>query len=192
VSPSISDALRQAYASGERVMIHRDRVHPDADVLGGIVSAIGSAWFVLATYDDSVYFDGWNVLRVDDVSEVEVEPEDFQQYTARVASRLDPAPAIPLAILEALTAPATEVPGRIASSVPLVGLFAESEEGPDVLFIGRALPQRGGDVALLEIDSAGRWFDETSVFAPEEITRLTIGGRYQDALEEFGEPFPRR
>lgn len=190
MASGIVDELRAAYASGGRVKVLRDRLYDDVDVLRGTVVAVGREWFMIAIYDDSVYFEGWDVARIADVTAVEVEPDDFQAYARRAAVESLAMPAVPLELLEALTLPALEVARRIIERSGLIGVYVESDDDPDVLFIGRHTTGPDDDIWILEIDVAGVWHDEPSSFDPDEITRLTIGGRYQDALERYGDPFP--
>ncbi|MDM4762778.1 hypothetical protein QT381_07135 [Galbitalea sp. SE-J8] len=188
---SLLDDLRSAYASGDRVKVLRDGLFEDVDVLRGTVVAVGRDWFMVAVYDDSVYFEGWDVARIADVTAVEVEPPEYQAYVRRAAVESLAMPAVPLDLLEALALPQLEVARRVIDATSLIGVYVEDDEDPDVLFIGRATRgEDDGDIWLLEIDTAGVWHDEPSSFDPGEITRLTIGGRYQDALERYGDPFP--
>lgn len=190
MATGIIDDLRAAYASGDRVKILREGLYDDVDVLRGVVVAVGLDWFMIAVYDDSVYFEGWDVVRIADVSEVEVEPAEFQAYARRAAVESLAMPAVPIELLEALTRPARDVARHIIEATNLIGVYVEDDDDPDVLFIGRHTTGADDDIWILEIDVAGVWHDEPSSFDPEEITRLTIGGRYQDALENYGDPFP--
>ncbi|MFT4124005.1 MAG: hypothetical protein QM635_09255 [Microbacteriaceae bacterium] len=190
MASAMIDELRAAYASGDRVRILRDGLAEDVDVLRGIVVAVGRDWFMVAVYDDSVYFEGWDVARIADITAVEVEPPEFQAYARRAAVESLAMPAVPLALLEALALPALDVARRVITASGLIGVYVEDDDDPDVLFIGRHTTGPDEDIWLLEIDVAGLWHDEPSSFDPGEITRLTIGGRYQDALERYGEPFP--
>jgi hypothetical protein len=180
--------LRDAYANQSRVTVIRDDLD-DADELHGLVVAVGEEWVLLEVYDDSVYFDGWDALRVRDVTAVEVDPDDFQAYAARAAAQLPSPPAIPLEVLQAVVRTGADAVRELASSAPLVGVWTEQDDA-EVLYIGRGEPDGGADVTLREIDSAGRWHDDLSDFDADEITRVTIGGRYQDGLERFGDPLP--
>jgi hypothetical protein len=180
--------LRGAYAAQSRVMIARDELD-DADELHGIVVAVGDDWFLLEVYDDSVYFDGWDALRIADVTEVEVEIPEFQSYTERARAQLPDPPAIPLEVLQAVARKGASAVPALVASASIVGVWTEQEDA-EVLFIGRSEPDGSAEVTIREIDSTGRWHDEVSDFDAEEITRVTIGGRYQDGLERFGDAPP--
>jgi hypothetical protein len=194
VDSSIRTKLQDAYARADRIALQREELHPEADVVRGEIRALGRDWLIVEKYDDAVYFDGWDLLRVADVTAVEPETPDFMRYVRRAEAELPETPAIPLQLLEAIGAPATDVPRMVVERSTLVGIYAESAEGPDVLFIGRAAPApedeedvEANDVVIREISPSGTWDEEVSIFGADEVTRLTVGGRYQDALEKFGD-----
>lgn len=180
--------LRSAYAAQSRVTLHRDDL-ADADHLHGLVVAVGDDWLLLEVYDDSIYFDGWDALRIADVTEVEVETPDFQAYVDRARAQLPDPPAIPLAVLEAVAQRGAKAVPQLIASAPLVGIWTEQEDS-EVLFIGRSEPDGGAEITIREIDATGTWNDDVSDFDAEEISRVTIGGRYQDGLERYGDPAP--
>lgn len=185
---SLLDRLRGAYADAARVVIVRDDL-AEADELSGVVVAVGDEWLLLELWDDSVYFDGWAALRIADVTAVESEALEFERYVARARAELPAPPAIPLELLQAIAQTGVSAVTAMAASHPLVGIWTE-EDDAEVLFIGRAENDGSADVTLREIDSAGVWQRDLTDFDAGEITRVTIGGRYQDALERFGESLP--
>jgi len=74
-------------------------------------------------------------------------------------------------------------------AAPLVGVHEEGRStGP--VRIGRYAGLDRKHLKLHQIDAAGRWDAKVTSIRIPKVTRVTVGGRYQEALDRFGDPAP--
>jgi hypothetical protein len=146
----------------------------------GYVLDVGRTFFLLALVSDRLWFDGFECFRVADVSNVRPDPyTDFARAALRKrGERIPRKPRVSVTRTDELLVSA----GR---AFPLVTIHLE-EVDPDVCWIGRVLDVRRGRVSLLEIDPAARWKSRPNDYRLSEITRVSFGGDYEDALHLVG------
>ncbi|WP_213816778.1 hypothetical protein [Glaciihabitans sp. dw_435] len=190
MSTKIVKKLTRARERTVPVRVRRGNLKKGTDVIHGVIVAIGPDWVVVSAMDDSVYFDGWHALRLDDITAVVSDDGDFEEYFARAVAAHGSGPELPAWIGEAVAARRTKALMQLVMGADLCGLYMEAD-WPDELYIGSFLGRREKKrFAFDRIDPAGNWWDRASVFPARRITRVTIGGRYLDALVQFGEPVP--
>lgn len=68
---------------------------------------------------------------------------------------------------------------------PLVTVHREPVD-PDVCWVGRILSVERGRVSLLEINPDASWEEKPNHFRLSEITRVSFGGDYENALHLVG------
>jgi hypothetical protein len=186
----VQKRLHRALETQRPVEIIRSHIGKRAEKLSGLVLSVGTDWFAVAALSQAVYLDGWEVLRITDVRSVVPESKSATAYIERALDVLGPAPELP----DALRFPAAKVPGselllEILAANALVGIHEEMKH-PDALRVGSFVGRRGAKIGLRQIGSSGKWDAEVTAIKLSKITRVTVGGRYQDALARFGEPLP--
>ncbi len=141
---------------------------------------IGPRFFLLANVSDRIWFDGFECLRLGDLSAVEPDPySEFTESALRKRrERLPAKPDVSVATLEELVQSA----GRV---FPLVTIHRETVD-PDVCWIGRIVSVEKGRLSLLEISPNAIWEENPSTFLLKEITRVGFGGDYEKALHLVG------
>ena len=76
--------------------------------------------------------------------------------------------------------------GRVAE---LVSIHREEVE-PDLCSIGHFRTVDDETASLIEIDPDADWYEEISELSLSEITRVDVGGAYEEALLLVGGPCP--
>lgn len=76
-----------------------------------------------------------------------------------------------------------------AERAPLVTLHLEATD-PDVCYIGRPVKLTHKRVHLLDITPSAEWRDRPRKWDLTDVTRVEIGGRYEQALALVGGPAP--
>ena len=180
---AIIDALTIAARTQHPVRVERDLDWWADDVLGFVVS-VGEQWVVLLRLMDSVYVDGIEVVRIEDVTSVEEDCEGG--FVERAVASLG-RPKVDFNLPE--DADTRDVLRAAADHSSLICVYLEAEDDYPLL-IGHleGLGERKFDIQL--INPRGVWDVETSRWAYKDVTRVTFGGRYEDALERFGEGRP--
>jgi hypothetical protein len=177
---------RLADAHQRQALVRVRRWIADSDQREGFVVAVNRRWFLLATLSDRITLDGWSALRVKDVQAVTVYPEEdcFEVKALQARGQWPPSTA------EALDM--AELPDLLRSApavAPLLGVFREFER-PDVCWIGAPLDVSDSVLSLLEVNVAGGWARKPRRFDLDDITRVDLGGGYEEALALVAGPPP--
>ncbi len=167
--------LRAARDEGAPVLARRSVWK--ADHLEGFVVAVDREWAVLHLVRE-VDLIGWSAVRLDTVRDVERQDDGF----------LSRALAFTGARPEKLALDTTDISALLRSAstqFPLLTLYTEALD-PTTCAIGR--PQRIGarSVTFLDISSEAVWSEETRGIRLDQITRMDLGGRFEDVLHHLG------
>ena len=171
--------LESAQADQSVVRITRGAFEGHGEL--GYVEALDEDLLLLAVISDDIWFNGFAVVRIGDISELEAPHEcaDFVEEALRLRDEsVSSAPAVSLADIGA----AIRTAGR---AFPIVVIYREEVE-PDMCRIGKVLKVTKDSVSLLEIGPDAEWEAEPSSLALEEITRVDFGGGYEEALSLVG------
>ncbi len=171
--------LRRSAAEQVPVAVRR-RFDPQERV-EGIVLDIGARWVLLASLRDAAYFDGFTLLRLEDIRRVKVDPTFLPAL--RTGHTWPPsAPAGPLDLSD----PAGFLAG-IARQVPALALHEEARR-PDMLWI--AAPTEVGQKSILVrmIDPDCTWNDYLTKVKFRHLTRVDFGDDYIRAVLEVASP----
>jgi hypothetical protein len=173
ISAQIEDALTN------KQLVRLKRRFEDGWVSGYIVD-IGPRFFLLSLVSDRIWFDGFECFRKKDVLLCENDPyASFAEAALRKRGQRKPKkPRINLDNLEELLLSAN-------GAFPLVTIHHE-EVDPDVCYIGRVLGVNRGRVSLLEIAPGAIWDKTPTEHRLNEITRVSFGGDYENALYLVG------
>ena len=146
----------------------------------GYVLDVGLEFFLLARVSDGIWFDGFACFRIAHVRDLKPAPYTlFVESALRKRRERKPKkPRVSLASLQELLISA----GR---AFPLVTIHREKII-PDSCGIGRVLGVNRGCVSLLGITPSATWDQVPESFRLSEITRVSFGGDYENALHLVG------
>jgi hypothetical protein len=146
----------------------------------GYILDIGPEFFLLAVVNDRIWLDGFECFRIRDISKLIPDPyADFAQAAMKKrGERISKKPRVSLKNVEELLLSANR-------AFPLVTIQRQKVD-PDICWIGRVLGVDSGYVSLLEINPDASWDREPSQFRLSEITSVSFGADYEDALHLVG------
>ncbi len=142
----------------------------------GYVLAVGPKFFLLALLDDRVRFNGFECLRIRDVKGLKADPNAVFAEAAlkKRDEHLPNKPRVSLATLAELLRSANR-------KFPLVTIHREQVDS-SICNIGRVVGLGEKSVSLLEIGADAVWEKLPNAYRLNEITRVSFGGGYEDAL----------
>ena len=79
---------------------------------------------------------------------------------------------------------------HVLATDDLIGVYEELRY-PEVVQIGVYTGTNRRECGLLQVTPVGQWHDSDTLIKLSKITRIAIGGRYQDALARYGDSRPR-
>jgi hypothetical protein len=176
--------LKHARETG--LLVEVERRIPYADALDGFVVATGREWIALARVSDEIDLDGWVMLRLHDVRSVRLYPADCLAVKALTIRGQWP-PVAPVVRLDHVTELITDAAAR----APMVTVHREFHR-PDACWIGVVRKVSGRTISLLKVDPSGRWARKPCTYRLNQVTRVDVGGRYEDALHLVAGPAPKR
>lgn len=175
--------LEEAIRDQRIVTVDRD-VFEDERNLGRVIG-VGAELVLMQAISDGMDFAGFSVFRLQDISRVEV-PHAHEAFVASALRlRGEVAEAPPTVDLSSWAG----VVRGLGRHSPLVTIHREEVE-PDLCSIGHVRSVDAERVGLIEIDPDADWDDEISEIALSEITRVDVGGPYEEALLLVGGPCP--
>ena len=171
--------LVQAKADGDLVCLERADIE-EGHALGYILD-IGPQFFLLKFVAEDIAFNGFQAMRIEDVTKLEV-PHTYADFVERALElRREVAPPQPQIDL---SSPSTLIESA-SRSFPVITIHREKAD-PDVCHIGRVIEVTSARVRLREITASAEWEDEIFDYGTSEVTRVDFGGRYEEALVLVG------
>ena len=169
-------------ASTQRTLLSIERAACERGRELAYVEEVGRSSFAIARVADTMWLDGWSVLRVADVSWV--APHEHRAFVERALSlrrqRRHRCPRLALGSW-------ADVLRSIGERFPLVTLHHERID-PHVCVIGRVLGVSPRSVRLRGIDPDAQWDAESETVSLTGLTRVDVGGDYEDALRRVAAP----
>ncbi len=174
--------LESALAEGRIATVVRDAF--ELDMTDGLVVAVTDDWVVLHELAFGVHLDGLTALRLRDVSRVWFRDDDA--YHRRALAGLG----------------AEVATYEVEADVDARGLLARAQaEGrlvavhlevlrDEPMTLGRLLELRRKRFVIHYLGRDGEWAREPERWRYRDVTRVEVGGRYLEALERFGDPYP--
>lgn len=181
---SILKSLRKAEREQYPVEIQRGQ-EGWVNWVYGFVVGVGEHWAVLQNLADTVYIDGYNVIRLADITDVTDDREGG--YIERAVTELGGRPEVDFRLPD--DADTKEVLQAAADYSGIIGVHLEANWDYPSLFghLGR-LGTKKFDMQL--INPRGVWTAGFTRWKYKDVTSVTVGGRYGRTLEQFGDERP--
>jgi hypothetical protein len=142
----------------------------------GYVAGIGPAYSVLAVIDESIRLNGFRCNRIDDIISVRASKNPgfvAAAIAARSGSIPDQSP-VDVSDVKALLISA-------AAKFAVVTIHKDLIT-PPICRVGSVLGVEGAVAWLLEIDDDAKWAPQPSAHRLHDITQVTFGAGYEEAL----------
>ena len=163
--------LREACETRVPVQVARERIA--AGWLHGFVLALSTEYCLMAEVSDSMQFDGFLVIAVGDVSQVEQDPgREFVEKALELNG--ETLPEMPDFRLNDWRS----IAESIATQAPLISLNMLDEGEGEVSYIGRYTGAEHDALVLQEVDPNARWYPDTGAYEFNGIGSIGFGTRY--------------
>lgn len=169
--------LNEALAEHVLASIARDEFDATCPELEGYLLGVSDSLVSLAILDDRVRFNGIEIFRRDQISDVQVPAPHATFYESALRLRGDRAPESPPLDLSSMRS----LLDSVSKIAPLVVIHREVQE-PDVCEIGQITALDAETFELQEIDPDADWGEDISEFRYDDITRVGFAGEYEGAL----------
>ena len=176
--------LRDAERGQRPVRIDRRRGAWHMESIHGFVVGLSPQWVAVQSLIDGVYVDGYDVVRIDDVSNLEYDDENG--YIERAIAQLG-RPAVDFSLPGGSAT--REVLRAAAAYSPTICVHLEMDV-TDPMLVGSITSLGARKYEIRLINPSGVWDSELSRWWYGEVTRIRFGDRYSTALQKFGDPLP--
>lgn len=174
-SRGLRAVLRESFEQRVPMRFARDRIQPGW--IHGYVIGLSRDFCLIAEVGDAMRFDGYVVLAIADLSQIEEDPSrEFVEKALAIRG-------------EELRVPedfALDDWASIAQSAmrhaPLVSVNVVEDEAGEVSYIGQLTGVESDALILREIDPNAHWYPDSGDYGFEEIASIGFGTGYLDAL----------
>jgi hypothetical protein len=166
--------LVAAMASRSLVRVVRKVEFGAAD---GYVVNTSEHWLLLLLVGDGISYAGFQAFRLHDVASLEVPSPRAAFYETVLRKRGLRRPRTPKL---SLSSP-QELVQSAGRRFPLVAIHREKAD-PDACYIGRVISTSPASVSILEVTPDATWKEVPTTYRLAQITRLDVGGPYEEAL----------
>lgn len=164
-------------ASRENSPIAVTRAAFDECPVMAFVTAATENLVALHIVADDINYDGYRVVRLEDVTALECPVHNAAFIEEVLAARPSTDANASDVDLHSI-ANAIEWAGE---AFKLITIHREQDD-PDVCHVGRLVERLEDRVVLQEITPAAAWEDDPTEYSLSEVTRVDFGGRYEQAL----------
>lgn len=174
--------LQDSIQSLALVEIVRDPIEIAGIHLVGIPVALGETWFVLSPVSDQMSFNGFTALRMSDVTAVKRRFRMRSFYVSALQAQRATLPHLPRLELESDAS-------ILASAQQWFSLLVVEREvaNTGTAEIGSVLRVFRNRITMRLMDLNATWFEQSETYFTRDITRISFGGRYEEALAAVAE-----
>lgn len=144
----------------------------------GYVGGVGREFVLLWVLGDGITDDGIYVMRHRDITELE-SPERHHVFMTKALALKGIAPRLPRGFPLDSIREAVQAAGAMS---PVIGVHVDTEEEEEVCYIGHLVRVDDDGFYLQELSPDAEWMRQASFFAWDEVSTLSIGDGYAQAL----------
>lgn len=175
---SVPARIREAARTSTLVRVWRERLEPGS--FTGYVAAVGKNRFLLWTLGDYVGFDGYFVLRYQDITRLDAPDQHAHFLERAIALR-----KIKMILPKEFPIDDLRMSLRaISEMAPVISIYVDTEAENEVCYIGKLLSLDNDGFTLQEISPHAEWLREASSFGWEELSALSACEPYAMTLCE--------
>src|SRR5690606_41861452 len=181
-SRGVRAVLREAFEARIPMRLARERIQPGW--IHGYVVGLSRDFCLIAEVGDAMRFDGYVVLVIADISQVEEDPS--REFVEKALAIRGEELAVPTDV--ALDDWVTTAQSAMRHA-PLVSINVVEDDAGEVSYIGQLAGIESDALILREVDPNAHWYPDTGDYGFEEIASIGFGTGYLDALWQVaGEP----
>ena len=180
-SRGVRVALREALEARIPMRLARERVQPGW--IHGYVIGLSREFCLVAEVGDAMRFDGYVVVAIADVSQIEEDPS--REFVEKALALRDEPLTIPKDFPLDDWATIVEAAMRFA---PLVSVNVIEDEDGEVSYIGQLAGLQSDALLLREVDPNAHWHADAGDYGFDEIASIGFGTGYLDALWQVAGP----
>ena len=180
-SRGVRVALREALEAQIPMRLARERIQPGW--IHGYVIGMSREFCLVAEVGDAMRFDGYVVLAIADLSQIEEDPS--REFVEKALALRDEPLTIPKDFPLDDWATIAEAAMRFA---PLVSVNVIEDEDGEVSYIGQLAGIESDALLLREVDPNAHWHSDAGDYGFDEIASIGFGTGYLDALWQVAGP----
>ncbi|WP_440224900.1 hypothetical protein ACQQ2N_06575 [Dokdonella sp. MW10] len=174
-SRGVRAVLREAHEQHIPMRFARERIQPGW--IHGFVVGLSREYCLIAEVGDAMRYDGFVVLAISDLSQIEEDPSrEFVEKA--LALRGEPLVVPPDFRLDDW--------GTIAQSAmrlaPIISVNVVEDDAGEISYIGQLTELESDGLILREVDPNAHWYADTGDYGFDEIASIGFGTGYLDAL----------
>ena len=168
-------ALREAFDGHIPMRFARERIQPGW--IHGFVVGLSRDFCLIAEVGDTMRFDGYVVIAIADLSQIEEDPS--REFVEKALALRNEALTIPRDFPLDNWATIADAAMRMA---PLLSINVVEDEEGEVSYNGQLVGLENDAIVLGEIDPNAHWHADVGDYGFEEIASIGFGTGYLDAL----------
>ncbi len=174
-SRGIRVVLRESFEQRVPMRFARERIQPGW--IHGYIVGLSRDFCLVAEVGDAMRFDGYVVLAIADISQIEEDPS--REFVEKALALRDEQLAIPHDFKLDDWAVIAQSAMRFA---PLVSVNVVEDDAGEVSYIGQLVRVESDALILREVDPNAHWYADTGDYGYDEIASIGFGTGYLDAL----------
>lgn len=174
-SRGVRAALREAMDARIPMRFAREQIQPGW--IHGYVIGLSRDFCLIAEVGDSIRFDGYVVVTIADLSQIEEDPA--REFVEKALALRDETLQVPDNFPLDDWASIADAAMRHA---PLLSVNVVEDDTGEVSYIGQLVGIERDALLLREIDPSARWHSDAGDYGFEEIASIGFGTGYLDAL----------
>jgi hypothetical protein len=174
-STGVRALLREAFEARIPMRFAREKVQPGW--IHGYVIGLSRDFCLIAEVGDAMRFDGYVVLAIADLSQIEEDPS--REFVEKALAMRDETLNIPKDFPLDNWTVIVEAAMRLA---PLVSINVLEDEDGEVSYIGQLVGIEADALLVREVDPNARWHADAGDYGFDEICSIGFGTGYLEAL----------
>ncbi len=174
-SRGLRAVLRESLEQRVPMRFARERIQPGW--IHGYVIGLSRDFCLIAEVGDAMRFDGYVVLAIADLSQIEEDPS--REFVEKALAIRNEQLAVPVDFSLDDWASIAQSAVRVA---PLVSVNIIEDDAGEVSYIGQLVGVESDALILREVDPNAHWYPDTGDYGFEEIASIGFGTGYLDAL----------
>ncbi len=174
-SKGVRAVLRESFEQRIPMRFARERIQPGW--IHGYIVGLSREFCLVAEVGDAMRFDGYVVLAITDLTQIEEDPS--REFVEKALALRDEQLAIPQDFPLEDWASIAQAAMRFA---PLLSINVVEDEAGEVSYIGQLVGVEADALLLREVDPNAHWYSDTGDYGFDEIASVGFGTGYLEAL----------